>query len=173
MIDQSSYTFAVVGGLAGAGEPQALSYWAVSDVFEESFFPVHNESCKCTPFASSFEASKNRGCAVHGMFGLINLHGVPKPTYRAYQLLHETGDERLAVTGPPPPPPPTGSCSAPEHGLDVWGGDVGALVENVASAAECCELCVRDAKCKTYTFWNNQGKCGCEADRADPAATMS
>eukprot|EP01045_Picozoa_sp_COSAG04_P029238 COSAG04_NODE_4755_length_1907_cov_3.955752_2_plen_50_part_00 len=48
MIDQSSYTFAVVGGLAGAGEPQALSYWAVSDVFEESFFPVHNESCKCS-----------------------------------------------------------------------------------------------------------------------------
>ena len=48
MIDQSSYTFAVVGGLAGAGEPQALSYWAVSDVFEESFFPVHNESCECS-----------------------------------------------------------------------------------------------------------------------------
>ena len=65
MIDQSSYTISVVDALAGAGEPQALSYWAVSDVFEESFFPVHNES-------------------FHGMFGLINLHGVPKPTYRAY-----------------------------------------------------------------------------------------
>ena len=30
--------------IAGPHEPQALSYWAVSDVFEESFFPVHNES---------------------------------------------------------------------------------------------------------------------------------
>ena len=69
---------ATVDALAGPGEPKALSYWAVSDVFEESFFPVHNES-------------------FHGMFGLINLHGIPKPSYRAYQLLHETGEERLNV----------------------------------------------------------------------------
>ena len=80
MIDQSSYTIAAVAALAGPGEPQALSYWAVSDVFEESLFPIHNES-------------------FHGMFGLINLHGIPKPTYRAYQLLHESGNTRLEVTG--------------------------------------------------------------------------
>lgn len=43
MIDQSSYTFATMDELAGPGEPQALSYWAVSDVFEESYFPIHNE----------------------------------------------------------------------------------------------------------------------------------
>ena len=36
-----------------------------------------------------------------GMFGLINLHGIPKPTYRAYQLLHETGRERLQVVSMP------------------------------------------------------------------------
>lgn len=29
MIDQSSYTISVVDQLAGPGEPQALSYWAV------------------------------------------------------------------------------------------------------------------------------------------------
>ena len=29
MIDQSSYTIAAVDKLAGPGEPQALSYWAV------------------------------------------------------------------------------------------------------------------------------------------------
>lgn len=57
----SRYTIAAINTLAGDGEPQALSYWAVSDVFEESFFPVHNES-------------------FHGAFGLINLHGIPKPT---------------------------------------------------------------------------------------------
>ena len=32
------------------------------------------------------------------MFGLVNLQGVPKPTYRAYQLLHETGDIRHQTT---------------------------------------------------------------------------
>ena len=78
-----------------------------SDVFEESFFPVHNES-------------------FHGMFGLINLHGIPKPSYRAYQLLHETGTERLIVRGPskPTPPLPSGTCGAPVDDMDVWGGDV-------------------------------------------------
>jgi len=55
MIDQSSYTISTVAALAGADEPQALSYWAVSDVFEESFFPVHNES-------------------FHGMFGMVRWH---------------------------------------------------------------------------------------------------
>ena len=63
-------TIQVVDELAGPGEPQALSYWAISDVFEESFFPVHNES-------------------FHGMFGLVNLHGIPKPAYRAYQVEQE------------------------------------------------------------------------------------
>ena len=38
------------------------------------------------------------------MFGLINLHGVPKPTYRAYQLLHETGETRLPVSSAKPAP---------------------------------------------------------------------
>ena len=58
--------------LSGCRLPwRAVRYWAISDVFEESFFPVHNES-------------------FHGMFGLINLHGVPNPSYRAYQVRHST-----------------------------------------------------------------------------------
>ena len=61
-----------------------------------------------------------------GRFGLINLHGIPKPTYRAYQLLHETGSTRLPVQGPPKPVPPTpnGKCGEIVEGMDVWGGDV-------------------------------------------------
>ena len=190
MIDQSSYTIATVDKLAGAGEPQALSYWAVSDVFEESFFPVHNES-------------------FHGMFGLINLHGVPKPTYRAYllrimiscvkhtdrdlhtnstyeyhicinrsryQLLHETGDTRLPVAGPVPPPVPTpqGTCGAPVEGEDVWGGDVAPVATpcptcGLFTLADCCDLCLRQNKpgavCDIADLWHEPGqdrgnKCG-------------
>jgi len=33
----------------------------------------------------------------HGGFGLLTLHGVPKPAYRAFQLLHALGTERLVV----------------------------------------------------------------------------
>jgi xylan 1,4-beta-xylosidase len=29
----------------------------------------------------------------HGGFGLLNLHGIPKATYRVYELLHKLGDE--------------------------------------------------------------------------------
>jgi hypothetical protein len=130
---------------------------AVSDVFEESFFPVHNES-------------------FHGMFGMINLHGIPKPTWRAYQLLHETGDVRLPVKAPtkPTPPQPKGSCSALVEGMDVWGGDVAGTVEpcptcGLFSMADCCDLCLRSNKqglvCDTADLWHQPGevrgyKCG-------------
>lgn len=54
------------------------SFWTFSDIFEENYFPS-------IPF--------------HGGFGLLNLYGVPKPIYRAFQLLHALGDELLPVSG--------------------------------------------------------------------------
>jgi len=30
---------------------------------------------------------------------LLNLHGIPKPAYRAFELLHRLGDELLLVDG--------------------------------------------------------------------------
>ena len=33
----------------------------------------------------------------HGGFGLLTLHGIAKPVYRAFQLLKELGTERLLV----------------------------------------------------------------------------
>lgn len=54
------------------------SFWTFSDVFAENYFPS-------VPF--------------HGGFGLLNLHGIPKPMYRAFELLHRLGHDRLEVTG--------------------------------------------------------------------------
>lgn len=56
---------------------QVYSFWAFSDIFEEDGFAS-------TPF--------------HGGFGLLTIHGVPKPTYRAFQLLHELGPEQVDVS---------------------------------------------------------------------------
>jgi xylan 1,4-beta-xylosidase len=53
------------------------SYWTFSDIFEESGF-------SSIPF--------------HGGFGLLNIHGIPKPSYRAFQLLSRLRGERLEVT---------------------------------------------------------------------------
>jgi xylan 1,4-beta-xylosidase len=35
----------------------------------------------------------------HGGFGLLSLHGIPKPAYRAFQILHRLGEEQLEVSG--------------------------------------------------------------------------
>jgi xylan 1,4-beta-xylosidase len=57
---------------------EGYSFWTFSDIFEENYFPS-------VPF--------------HGGFGLLNLHGIPKPTYRAFELLHRIGNELLLVDG--------------------------------------------------------------------------
>jgi xylan 1,4-beta-xylosidase len=57
------------------------SWWTFSDIFEENYF-------SSKPF--------------HGSFGLQTIHGIAKPTYRAMQLLHGLGDERLPVDGSHP-----------------------------------------------------------------------
>ncbi len=61
-----------------ATETAMMSYWTFSDVFEE-------QGVKKTPF--------------YGGFGLVAEDGIPKPSYDAFMLLHELGDERL----PAPP----------------------------------------------------------------------
>jgi xylan 1,4-beta-xylosidase len=67
--------------LEANGLVQAYSYWTFSDIFEENYFPS-------VPF--------------HGGFGLLNIHGIAKPTYRAFELLHQLGTEMLQVEGSNP-----------------------------------------------------------------------
>src|SRR5476651_1687358 len=54
------------------GYVNSYSYWTFSDIFEENYF-------SSLPF--------------HGGFGLLNIYGVPKPSYRAYELLHHRSEE--------------------------------------------------------------------------------
>jgi xylan 1,4-beta-xylosidase len=70
--------FAVKTVMEAAELVDCYSWWTFSDIFEENYFPS-------VPF--------------HGGFGLLTLHGVPKPTYRAFELLHRLGTERLTVEG--------------------------------------------------------------------------
>ncbi|OHE73383.1 MAG: beta-xylosidase, partial [Verrucomicrobia bacterium GWC2_42_7] len=59
-----------------AGLLDIYSFWTFSDIFEEM-------SLSSVPF--------------HGDFGLLNIHGIPKPVYRAFELLHNCGNERFKV----------------------------------------------------------------------------
>lgn len=58
-----------------SGSANAMSYWTFTDIFEEAGPPP-------TPF--------------HGGFGLMNMHGLKKPSYFAYKFLHMLGDWELS-----------------------------------------------------------------------------
>lgn len=60
------------------GHVNGYSYWTFSDIFEENYF-------SSVPF--------------HGGFGLLNIHGIPKPAYRAFELLHRLGTDLVPVNG--------------------------------------------------------------------------
>ncbi|MGB6979247.1 MAG: glycosyl hydrolase [Candidatus Acidiferrales bacterium] len=64
--------------MEATGLVQGYSYWTFSDIFAENYFPS-------VPF--------------QGGFGLLNIHGIAKPVYRAFELLHRLGNELLAVEG--------------------------------------------------------------------------
>ncbi len=63
------------------GLVQGYSYWTFSDIFEENYFPS-------VPF--------------HGGFGLLNIHGIAKPSYHAFALLHALGTDMVPVAGTHP-----------------------------------------------------------------------
>lgn len=67
--------------LEARGQVQGYSYWTFSDIFEENYFPS-------VPF--------------HGGFGLLTIYGIPKPAYRAYEILHRLGQDILPVQGQHP-----------------------------------------------------------------------
>ncbi len=58
------------------GLVEGYSYWTFSDIFAENYFPS-------LPF--------------QGGFGLLTIHAIAKPAYRAFELLHRLGTELLPV----------------------------------------------------------------------------
>ena len=84
------------------GLVEGYSYWTFSDIFEENYFPS-------APF--------------HGGFGLLNIHGVAKPAYRAFELLRALGGDIAPVEGAHPT-------------VDAWvvrgAGSVTVLLTNFA-----------------------------------------
>ena len=63
--DPYAAAFIVKTVLEANGLVQGYSYWTFSDIFEENYFPS-------VPF--------------HGGFGLLNIHGIAKPSYRAFEI---------------------------------------------------------------------------------------
>lgn len=79
-IHDESYSAALVAKTIADndGLVQNYSFWTFSDLFEE---------------AGQFSAP------FHGGFGLQTIHGIAKPTFRLFEMLHGMGNERLQVEG--------------------------------------------------------------------------
>ena len=89
IVDQEEYVVYVAAELEAVGvllersmEASSLitgySFWAFSDIFSENYLP---------------------SVPVQGGCGLLNIHGIAKPLYRAFELLHHLGTELLDVEG--------------------------------------------------------------------------
>ena len=79
--DPYAAAFVVKTVMEARGLVDCYSFWTFSDVFAENYFPS-------VPF--------------HGGFGLLNLQGIAKPLYRAFELLHRLGDKQFPLTGEHP-----------------------------------------------------------------------
>jgi xylan 1,4-beta-xylosidase len=71
--------FAIFNIIDVYGIADIFAWWTFSDVFEEG-------GQQSVPF--------NQG------YGLQTIYNIPKPSFKAFELLHETGDERAHVDGP-------------------------------------------------------------------------
>lgn len=67
------------GNLDNIGASNSVMYWTFTDIFEE-------KGGGQTPF--------------HGGFGMINFQGLVKPSFHAYRMLHQLGDEKLYYADP-------------------------------------------------------------------------
>ena len=71
--------FIVKGVLDNLGQTKSLMYWTFTDIFEE-------KGGGQTPF--------------HGGFGMLTFQGWRKPSFHAYRMLHQLGDQLLHYADP-------------------------------------------------------------------------
>lgn len=81
--------------------PLVLSYWVFSDVFQEGGLPTVNAS-------------------FHGGFGLLNIFGVPKPAFRAFELLANLTGRRVPVHAVVRGGKSGALCTQNVHVLSMW-----------------------------------------------------
>jgi len=67
-------TYIAKVNIESIGLVDSLSYWTFTDIFEEH---------------------RGGDTAFHGGFGLITFQGIPKPSFHAYRMLNQLGDELL------------------------------------------------------------------------------
>jgi xylan 1,4-beta-xylosidase len=121
----------------------AYSYWTFTDIFEENYFPS-------VPF--------------HGGFGLLNLHGIRKPTFHALAMVARLGREHVAIAQDHPT-------------VMVWAGEVQDSASHVLAINQAAPRHAIGAETVTLRLTAPQGKRAAAAqiarideDHANPVA---
>lgn len=146
----AAFAFRTIGELDGVTD--VLSWWTFTDIFEEG-----------TPVDKHTEYMN--------IYGLMTVSGVPKPGWRAFQLLHEHGgDMRYPVVVKEESTTPllgrqlegdhdkyiedaSSQCTV-ENKTNMAGFDVGTA-PGAKSAADCCAACLKaSASCSFWTWAN-------------------
>ena len=86
-----------------SGALPLYSYWAFSDIFEESGIDA---------------------AAFHNEWGLLNVYGNPKPSFRAFEMLHEAGDRAAPIQLVSSSSSPSSSSSSSSFSSTTGGQDV-------------------------------------------------
>jgi hypothetical protein len=142
------------------GVVDILSWWTFTDVFEEGGLPTKEYS---------------------DIYGLMTYHGVPKPGWRGFELLHGAGDHRVPATLPSETK--VQALAAEELGSCVTDENTnmaGFTLKSVAAGteAECCSKCqaVDQQHCSFWTFHSHAGSGpagACEFKSSDAGRTTA
>ena len=139
----AAFAFRTIGALDGITE--ILSWWTFSDIFEENIAVDDH-----TEFMN--------------VYGLMTISGVPKPAWRAFQLLHHhAGYNRVKCTVTESVLPsslgtaPSQSKCSVEDKTDLAGFDLEEL--RAKNVERCCEACRADSKCVFWTFLDSNSTC--------------
>ena len=86
------------------------------------------------------------------IYGLMTYHGVPKPGWRAFQLLHGAGDHRVPATLASDQARLAAARCVTEAGTDMAGFTLSAHAD-IKTAAACCAAC-QQADQDHCSFWS-------------------
>jgi xylan 1,4-beta-xylosidase len=138
----AAFAFRTIGALDGVTE--ILSWWTFSDVFEE-------------------ETAIDKHTEFMNIYGLMTISGVPKPAWRAFQLLHEhAGDQRVNCTITESAvnlafSPTTQSKCTFESNTNLAGFDLKAT--SAKTTEDCCDACRADSDCSFWTYFESNFTC--------------
>ena len=143
----AAFAFRTIGALDGITD--VLSWWTFSDIFEEgTAVDEHTEFMN--------------------IYGLMTISGVPKPGWRAFQLLHQhAGNTRIKATvtesviydqlGLIDSSSHQANCTI-EDGTEFSGFDIGTA-PTAKTLDECCNACRSNNLCSFWTFFHTNSSC--------------